>query len=173
MGKLVACALLLAACGGAARETSSVVGRSDRLPVEWTVFDGEGVPVRLERMRGRVLLVWVFATYDAASIAMVDPLNRLVERRGDQVGVIGVAAQPNARQLLPLFGEAMRLRFQVTWDPEGHVLGDASPLGPIDLVPTLVVLDRRGYRLGAHPGPASDQELGRIVARALRGDAPE
>lgn len=159
------------ACGGTAREPS-VVGHSRELPVEWTVYDAEGVPVRLERLRGRILLVWIFATYDIASAAMISPLNRLVERRADQVRVLGIAAQPNARQLLPLFAEAMRLRFPVTWDPDGHVLGGASPLGPIDLVPTLVVLDRHGYRLGARPGAATDADLARLVDRALSGDGP-
>lgn len=164
-------AIVASGCGGAARDTA-VVGRTGNLPVEWTVYDGDGVPVRLERMRGRVLLVWVFTTFDLASSAMVEPLNRLVERRGDQIRVLGIAVQPNARQLLPLFAEAMRLRFPVTWDPEGHVLGGASPLGDVDMVPTIVVIDRQGYRLGTHAGPAGDSELGRIVDRARRGDAP-
>lgn len=133
--------------------------------VELALRRADGSFIDIGDLRGSVVVLFVFATFDGVSQATLRPLTNLVERQPD-VRVVGIAAQPSARQLLDAYEHALSPPFPITYDPEDHVQTGASTLGALELIPTLIVLDRRGVEVGRHVGFIEDEELTELVARA-------
>jgi hypothetical protein len=136
------------------------LGDAPRVPgaVELTLRRADGTFLDLGDLRGRPVLVFVFATYDAASQMALHPLRRIVAEYPD-IPVIGVAAHHSARLLIEPYVHALSPPFDVTYDPEDIVADGRSGLGEIAAVPTFVVLDRRGLPVARHLGFADEAQL--------------
>jgi hypothetical protein len=164
--------ILCAACGGTHRPGS--IGRSGGDPTGEQVAEGavelalrrpDGQFIDVGDLRGRVVLLFVFATFDAMSQLVLHPLRALAEE-SPNLRIIGIAAQPNARLLVDAYVHALSPPFPVTYDPEERVQAGQSSLGAIDAVPAFIVLDRRGLPVARHYGFADAERL-----RELVGDA--
>lgn len=160
--------LLLAACGGSHRPGST--GRSGPEPrvegaIELALRLPDGRFVDVGDLRGHVVLLFVFATFDANSQAALHPLREIAEQSPD-VRILGIAAQPSARLLVDAYVYALNPPFPVTYDPEERVPIGESMLGPIEAIPTFIVLDARGVPAGRHVGYADADQLRELIAAA-------
>lgn len=164
---LLILALALGACGGSAPR--SRVGVTDAepeaTPVELELRTPEGVPIFLGDLRGKPVLLFVFATWDGVSQASLRPLSRFVRAHPD-VHVIGVAMQPDAEQLLDAWAYALSPPFTVAFDPRERLSTGTSDLGVIDTIPTYILLDIEGFEVERHVGYAGERKLDRMLYRA-------
>jgi hypothetical protein len=133
---------LLAACGGTPARPAPTPGGG--FPVELDLAFPDGTFLALGDLRGRTVLLFVLTTFDSVSQASIRPLRCLVEARPD-ITVIGLAAEPSARQLVGPYADVLDPPFEIAFDPEDLVRTGESALGAIDVVPTFIVVDPRGF----------------------------
>lgn len=156
------------ACGGAA--PGHVFGRGgtrrDAAPVELALRTPEGAFIDLGDLRGKPVVLFLFATFDALSQAATRPLARFERTHAADVHVVGIAVQPNAAELVGPWSQALQLTLTVTYEPEPRILSGASELGPFDAVPSYVVLDARGVIVERYTGFASENKLERLLDAA-------
>lgn len=165
----LALALLVAACGGGEATSEPVEGPpigtspdasetagGERVPategsVELALRRADGTFIDVGELRGEPVLLVILATFDGTSQMLLRPL-REVAARHPELRMIGVAAEPSARLLIGPYETALEPPFAVTYDPEEQVREGTSALGPIDTVPTLILLDDRGVEAGRLTG---------------------
>lgn len=163
MHRLLPLPLLLAlACGGPTGGPGSA-----RQPgaVELGVRRADGSFLEIGDLRGRIVVLFVFGTYDGTSQMAMTPLRELAEAH-PEIAIVGIDVEPSARQLIGTFEQALTPPFPITYDPEDRLIGGATELGVIDTVPTLVVLDARGRERRRAVGLVTRQELERMLAAA-------
>ena len=155
--------LAMAGCGG---ETAERVGVTDTAPapqpVELELRTHDGVPVFVGDLRGRPVLLFLFATFDGVSQAALRPLSRFV-RHHPEVHVVGIAVQPDPEELVAAWAFALTPPFTVTFDPRDRVSTGTSDLGTVGTVPTFIVLGADGMEVARHEGWASENQLDRMV----------
>ena len=160
--------LAIAGCGGA--NASDDVGRSraarEAEPIELALRTPEGVFVDLGDLRGKPVVLFVFATFDTACQAATRPLARFQRTHVGDAHVIGVAVQPNAAELVGPWSQALGITFTVTYEPEPRILAGATDLGNIAGVPSYIVLDAEGLVVARHTGFASENKLARLLDAA-------
>lgn len=158
-------ALALASCGGSAPPPVGVSApRARPEPLELTLRAPDGRWLDVGDLRGHRVVIFLFATFDGTSQAALRPLSRLVRHRPD-VYVVGVAAQPDARDLLEAWAAALSPPFPVAYDPDERVSRGTSNLGALDAIPSFVVLDEDGFVVARHSGYASESRLDALLAR--------
>ena len=134
----------LLACGGATAPVGMSDGPAEVRPLNMTFVTPEGGYVDLIDLRGRPVLLYLFATFDMHSQAALRPLGRFT-RLNPHIHVIGVAVQPRARAFLDAWRQALSPPFPVAYEPDNLVARGLSRLGRLDGVPTFVAIDARGY----------------------------
>jgi hypothetical protein len=161
---MVASATFTTGCGGAARGAAVGSGdhTTDARTIELEILTPEGVPIALSDLRGRPVLLYLFATFDGVSQAALEPLGELVRAHPD-VYVIGIAIQPDAEILVDAWNHALEPPFVTGYDPRDTVREGTSDLGEIDSVPTFVALDADGREIGRHSGFASHRHLEALI----------
>lgn len=161
-------ALAIAGCGGASASDELGRGRSqhDAEPIELALRTPEGVFVDLGDLRGKPVVLFVFATFDPVSQAATRPLARFQRAHADDAHVVGVAVQPNAAELVGPWSQALGITFTVTYEPEPRILAGATDLGNIAGVPSYIVLDADGVVVARHTGFASENKLARLLDAA-------
>jgi hypothetical protein len=92
------------------------------------------------------------------SQASLDPLRAFAARRPD-VHVVGIAAQPGARELLAAWAAALDPPFVAAYEPEGRIPAGTSDLGAVRSVPLFVALGPDGAERARHAGLASVEDL--------------
>lgn len=172
--------IVLAACGGAATRpagglqapTGTSAPPSDRETpeptegsVELTLRLPDGSYLEVGEQRGNTVLLYVFATFDAVSQMLLNPLRNVAERNPD-VRIIGIAAQPSARLLVDAYVHALNPPFPITYDPRESVRSGESTLGPLDAIPTIIVLDHRGVEVARHTGFADEAQIQALLREA-------
>lgn len=103
----------------------------------------DGSRFDLGSLRGKPLLLFLFATYDEASQFDLVPLTRIAESEPD-VTVIGVALQPEADKFLRLFKRSLQVPFELFYDPDNALLGGSSALGRLPGIPAVIAIDKEG-----------------------------
>ena len=159
---------LVAACGGGAgagvgKSTPEVTER----PLELELRDADDALLFVGDLRGKRVLLFLFATFDGVSQAALRPLERFVRHHGEKAHVVAVAAQPDAAMLVDAYRHALSPPFPITYDPRERIAEGTSPLGAVDAIPTYVMLDARGYEVARHTGFASERKLRRMLDEAL------
>lgn len=148
---------LVAACGGA-----QVAGpRAAPIGLELPALDGG--TASLDRLRGQVVVVHVFATWSVAAQLDVEQL-AAADLRPD-VAVVGVALDPDGHALVAPWRAAASVHYLIALADDA-VRAGTSPLGPVPEVPVTLVLDPAGrvvHRLARQLAPG---ELDRLVAGA-------
>ena len=143
-----------------AEETTTPRQSDQRLELGLRLSDGRWL--ELGDLRGTPVLLFVFATFDAASQASLKPLRPFVQQHPEVV-VIGVAAQPRASQLVEAWAYALDPPFVVGADPYGRVENGETMLGHIEQVPTYILYDPQGYEIDRATGLLSEADLAELV----------
>lgn len=143
-------------CGAAARSGEGAESSRGRRhePVELTVRTPDGGLLFVGDLRGRPVLLFVFATFDGVSQAALHSLRRFTQHY-PRVHVVGVAMQPNAESLIGAWAHALSPPFPVGYEPEERLEKGTTALGTIEAVPSFILLNSRGYEVKRHTGFAS------------------
>ncbi len=145
----------------------------DPRAIEMSLRRPTGEWIHLGDLRGTPVLLFVFATFDGISQASLRPLQRFARRYND-IYVIGIAAQPDANQLLDPYESALNPPFPLTYDPARDVHHGTSPLGTIQAVPTFIMFDARGMEVDRHIGFPNSRTLPALREAAIdRGGITE
>ena len=153
IGLLVA---LLLACGA----PQTAPGELEPAPA----FDLEslaGPKVSLASLRGRPAIIDFWATWCAPCVRQIPVLNALLDKRGDEVAVIGISVDVDGADAVAPFAEEHGIEYTVLFGDEA-LAQDFGARG----FPTLFVLDAEGSILEAHVGVASLDELEEALERA-------
>jgi thiol-disulfide isomerase/thioredoxin len=113
--------------------------------VSFTDLDGK--TTRPEDLKGRVVLVEIWATWCPPCRGTLGWLGNLKQRFGDKVAVVAIAVESPEDKVKKLVGE---LNLPLTW-----VMGKPDlvrAFGDVSAVPTLLVFDQSGKAAGAFFG---------------------
>lgn len=126
-----------------------------------------GDSVSLERLRGRPVLLNVWATWCHPCRAEIPDLQRLHERHaGEGLEVVGVSVDNRSdRGEVERFAEELSMTYPVWLDPEERVSRTFRIVG----VPSTFLIDREGILRYRHLGPlrADDPQLTAALEAAL------
>jgi len=111
--------------------------------VSLTLTDLEGSQFDVAEFRGRRVLLFLFATFDLTSHAAVEPLQQFAREHTD-LKVIGIAVQPDPRELLAIFASALEIEFDVAYDADNLILRGLSEIGQVNAVPSYVLIESDG-----------------------------
>ena len=155
-------------CGGSA--APSGIGRShaprERGGIDVSLATPDGQVIEVADQHGAPVLLFLFATYDGASLATARGLARFT-RDAPETVVIAVALQPDAETFAAAFVESQSPPYTVAYDAENRILRGLSDLGAIDAIPTLVMIDAHGREVARHTGYVSERMLQRWREEAL------
>ena len=166
--------LLLSACAKR-QQNSTLPGASFALPssesskgpaLNLTLTTAQRQVLDVAQLRGRPLLLLLFATFDGASQVSLRALREFLQEH-PEVQAVGVAVQPNARLLIDAWRAALDPPFTVTYDAEHQIEEGRSSLGKLEAIPTWVMLDAGGHEVGRHIGIVNRRILNRLHARLL------
>ena len=139
------------AFSGEARE---FIPSSDPRPAPQSGFTtGEGKPVTLADMRGRVVLVNFWATWCVPCVQEMASLDRLqATLGGDGLTVLAMSQDRTGMEVVRPFYDKLKLaNLGVYLDPKGTVARDFK----VEALPVTVVIDRKGREVGRLVGPAA------------------
>ncbi len=119
-----------------------------------------GPRVSLASLRGRPAIIDFWATWCAPCVRQVPVLNALLDKRGDDVAVIGISVDAEGADAVAPFAEEHEIAYTILLGDEG-LAQDFGARG----FPTLFVLDAEGAIREAHVGVASLDELEEALAR--------
>ncbi len=143
-----------------------------RVRVDGFTMETREGPLNLSDLRGRVVLVDVWASWCAPCIASVPHLIELQERHADQLVVVGLNVDSEGWPAV----ETFRNRFpQINYTiarplPEPLILGtivDLEPLGQVSVLPTAFLLDQQGRLAGKYVGIDQTRGVDRAVEALL------
>jgi thiol-disulfide isomerase/thioredoxin len=112
-----------------------------------TLTDLDGKTLRPEDLKGRVVLVELWATWCPPCRGTLGWLGKLKERYGDELAIVAIAVESPEDKVKKLVGE---LNLPLTW-----VIGKPDTIrafGDVSAVPTLLVFDQAGKAAGAFFG---------------------
>lgn len=115
-------------------------------------------PLNLRELRGRPLLLFIFTTFDDTCQLALIPLERVLHAH-PELRALGIAAQPDPQQLLPLYRDALGVSFPLAYEPDNQVVAGKTMLGAIQTVPTYVLLDAQGRIAARHTGALTASAL--------------
>lgn len=155
---------LCLSCGGSAVEKSQsrvpVLGP----PISYSFSDFDGREVSSRTMQGRATLVVLVTTYDVASQLVLRRVNQTLGSFVPRINALGIVLEASTYAVLvPPFHKSLGLHLPLVMADMGSLDG-AGPFGPIEYVPTVVVLDAAGRVRKRFKGPVTVEEL----TRALR-----
>lgn len=121
-------------------------------------FDGrslEGRPIRLEALRGRVVLLDFWATWCPPCVASMPTLDRLHDELGERgLTVIGVNQEPGEAPRVRAFLESRGLDFPVVMDA-----GAIAQTYGVRSLPTTFLVDREGEVRASYRGLIPEARL--------------
>lgn len=140
--------------------------QAPRPPVALQLRTAAGDPLPLAALRGAPVLLLLFATYDSASQLLWLPL-ATAARDHPGLQVLGIALQPDAETLLPMYAQSLGLSHPLASDPAQAILRGQSDLGSIEGIPQLVLLDADGREVTRLHGPQPPDAVRSWLADAL------
>jgi len=153
-------------CGGSQQPETERYGVSTTVPLvspvrlKLTLPNGQGMAV--ESLRGKRVLLFLFTTYDSASQLSIDPLCKM-EKQHPEIYIIGIALQTNPEKLLTLFADYFHVPFPLTYDADDRIRPGISDLGQIRVVPSLMLLDEKGYLVSHQAGIVTKSMLDELI----------
>lgn len=139
--------------------TASVVQAQEQLPVgafRWAIRPIGGEEVRLERFRGEVLFVNLWASWCRPCVAELRSIERLRESLGGVDGVRFVMVSPEGERSVLKF--LRRNAYDLPFYTEAQRMPPAFGLRAL---PTTFIVDRRGRLVLVHRG-AADWDTDRV-----------
>lgn len=151
--------LLGASCGGTTPEPRTTRARVLGGPVAFAFVDQSGVGVSSESTRGRVTIAALVTTYDFGSQLVLRRVNQALGSHTPRINALGVVLEaPSYGVLLSAYSESLGLHFPLVMADQASLEG-GGPLGPIDYVPTLVILDPQGRVVERLKGLVSPEQI--------------
>lgn len=145
-----------------AREPSLELGQ----PVMFTFGTVEGGELSSDTTRGRTTALLFVTTYDLPSQAEAQLLAQVLGRHRPRAnGGIVMLEPPRSAPLAQVWGESLGLHLPIAM-ASPTLLEGVSPLGHVNGVPTLLVLDRRGRLRARREGAQSRAELEELLKLA-------
>jgi hypothetical protein len=133
------------------------------LEMKWTSVSGTGID--LGKLRGKVVLIYFFATWSAPSMAELDWVRRL-GAQGADIQALGICLD-NVPETVP----AMLAEHGITWPVYCDGLGWQGPLVRglgINALPVLWIVNREGILVSLD----ARQDANALIDKALRQSAP-
>jgi thiol-disulfide isomerase/thioredoxin len=177
--------LVLASCGDSAKEANATgpdqpgwsgpaqapaTGRLDRShagePAPATGFqDPDGAPASLADLRGKPVLLNLWATWCAPCVTEMPTLDRLAAREADRLQVLTVSQDLDGRQKVEAFFDKQGYRNLETWlDPQMALMAALKA----DTLPTTILYDSKGREVWRVVG-MEDWESGRTALLLKEG----
>jgi peroxiredoxin len=158
---------VLAACGG---EGKSVVPTVGKPAPEYAATTLEGAPASLAGLRGRPVLLNVWATWCHPCREELPDLERLHQTLSPRgLAVVGVSIDDSGTGAAEVrdFARRYGVTYPLWRDPDQQVMSTFRAVG----VPGTYLIGADGTLLWKHVGPvkADDPELGRVLEAALAG----
>ena len=136
-------------------------------PIDFTLPDLQGQPIRLSDLHGRVVLLNFWATWCPPCRAEMPTMNALYqEYREKGFDILAISRDTRGKEVVVPFVEWLRLTFPVLLDPR-NVVG--TQVG-VQMLPSSYLLDKQGRVVGLELGardwnePAMRQLLDRLLA---------
>lgn len=129
----------------------------------------DGVPVRFEEQRGRVLILDFWATWCAPCEVQMPILQEIWERRGDEpLTIVGVSMDTDPPEKVSTWLAERGLTYPIA-------IADAQLSIDYDVwsFPTLVVVDPNGRIARSHQGVLSRPELDDLIDQLQREIPPD
>lgn len=163
-----ACLLVViaTACGGTnpsvRKRTPTVTGA----PISYAFVDQSGATVSSETMRGRATIAALVTTYDWASQLVLRRVDQALGSYAPRINAFAMILEPPSYAVLaPAFAHSLNLHFPVVMADHASLEGGGA-LGPIDYVPTLVVLDADGRVAERLKGLVDSEQIKAALDRA-------
>lgn len=151
--------LLLVGCGGSAPGPRVTRARNFGEPVAFSFVDQAGEAVSSDSTRGRVTIAALVTTYDWGSQLVLRRVNQALGSHAPRINAFGVVLEaPSYGVLVSAFSNSLGLHFPLVMADQASLEG-GGPFGPIDYVPTLVVLDRFGRVIERLKGLVSAEQI--------------
>lgn len=144
-------------------------------PLQTSGWLNTGTPLDIPDFRGRVLVIEAFQMLCPGCVSHGLPQVQRVARLfpDDRVAVIGLHTifehheVQGTREALAAFAHEYRLTFPIGIDRQAGSLPETMTAYGMQGTPTLVVVDRNGYRRFQHFGHIEDMQLGSIIGSLL------
>lgn len=163
-------ALAAAGCGGNAskRAKAPSIGHAHGRPVLFSYRTTSGDVFSSDTTRGRATAVLFVTTYDPVSQLAAQKLDEVLHsfRPRSNAGAI-VLEPPQNAMFADVFRSELHLSYPVALADAGTLHGD-GPFGSVQVVPTVVVLDRDGREVWRKAGMFRPPELEEALRTASR-----
>jgi len=133
-------------------------------PLDFTLKDMNGIDVRLESFKGKVILINFWATWCGPCRVEIPYLIDLQRKYGEDVVVLGVSIDDTAEQLMPYAAE-MSVNYPLLVGNGRQDFQDAY--GPFWGIPVTVFVARDGLIHKKHSGIASKEQFEHEIALLL------
>ena len=156
-------------CGGTGTGAGAGTGAGTEADVVGLLMPrlGDGEPLDFAAFRGKVVVVQFFATWSLAAEADVALLKKARATYGDRVQLVGIALDPpESAALVGPFVTAVGIDYPVALASPLVRRGETA-FGRLDVVPTTVLIDRRGRVRSAARGPLGARALQRAIEGLL------
>ena len=135
--------------------------------------DPAGTSVSSETVRGRATIAALVTTYDLASQLVLRRVNQALGSYVPRINAFAVILEPASYGVLaPAFADSLDLHFPVVMADQASLEG-GGVLGPIDYVPTLVILDPAGRVVERLKGLVGAEQLEAALDRASGREIPK
>jgi cytochrome c biogenesis protein CcmG/thiol:disulfide interchange protein DsbE len=125
----------------------------------------EGARIRLEDLRGQVVVLDFWASWCGPCRASIPHMNEIAERYRERgVSVVGVNSEPMPPERLALVARAWRFAYPVVSD----ATMEAELAYRVDAYPTLVLVDRGGVVREVYYGAPGKAELAARIKSLLQ-----
>lgn len=140
--------------------------RADADPLTLPLTRTDALPFVLPAQYGQPLILHLFTTWCYPCIPEVEELvQRYEELRAAGIKVVGISLDLEGIKTLPAFISTFSVPYPLAAaGPE--LMQGTTPLGPIQNVPALFLLDRRGVVVGYRVGTGGSGWLDQTIAKA-------
>jgi len=143
-------------------EDSDLVGKPARLDFE--LKDMNGVDVKLESFKGKVILLNFWATWCGPCKAEIPSLVELQEKYADDLVVLGFSVDDPAEKIRP-YAEEYKVNYPML---VGNGREDVqNAFGPLLGIPVSVIIGRDGVIAKKHTGIATKEQFEREIKALL------
>ena len=150
---------------------STNIAIAEKIAPDFTLTDIDGVEFSLSDYRGKVVLLDLFSTLCIPCIAEIPHLKYLHQEFGEDLAIISISvrAHDTVEKL-----QQFRQEHEIDWIIARDTVGIREKFGGLWTIPTLVLIDQRGYILYIHEGLTGSgtlsEKIGYIISRVLIGD---
>jgi hypothetical protein len=158
---------------GSTRATTAIgaAGTPTPSPISLALDTVAGEPLELASLRGRAVLVVAFNHDDLRSQATLREAERVARAHRESLVVVAMCGNPGShrtlRTLLEAFTQVLELRQTTVVVASDAVREGTSPLGPIEHVPTTILINRAGVVSRTVVGLLDQQAIEALVRPAL------